>query len=104
MLKYTKIITTLPKLGQLGLATRQLLQFCTEQTSSTKKTYVMPEPPKKNRVYFTDRKVTFKNGRLLVYMNKQNLTTPFLLGMHFTVPLTYIAYLIYTNPCMPLLI
>ena len=44
------------------------------------------------------KKLHFKNGRCLIYLNKQNLSTPFLLGLHYTIPLTYIGYLIATNP------
>lgn len=34
-----------------------------------------------------------------MYLNKQNLFTPFLLDMHYMVPLAYMAYLIAKNPC-----
>ena len=40
----------------------------------------------------------FKDGRYLIYLNKQNLATPFLLGLHYTIPLSYLSYLMATNP------
>lgn len=63
-----------------------------------KKGYVMPEREYYKTIYKPERDIHFKNGRYLIYLNKQNLATPFLLDLHFTAPMTYIAYLIYTNP------
>lgn len=45
------------------------------------------------------RKIHFKNGRYLLYLNKQNLTTPYLLDLHYLIPMTYFGYLIANNPC-----
>lgn len=72
--------------------------FC-DKAEPKKKSYIMPEKPNLIEPVQTNKKLSFKNGRYLIYMNKQNLSTPYLLDLHYTVPLLYVGYLIANNPC-----
>ena len=46
-----------------------------------------------------DKPLNFINGRKLLYLNRQNLSTPFLITSHLTLPMIYVGYLIKNNPC-----
>lgn len=95
MLKLSKVLLPLSRLTR-----QQMYRFSNEMEENKQKSYVMPSRDiNKDTTVYTDRPVHFKNGRHLIYMNKQNLSTPFLLGLHYTIPLTYMGYLIVTNPC-----
>lgn len=59
----------------------------------------MPESIEQKKFYYPTKTIKLMNGRKLLYLNKQNLLTPYLLGMHYTIPLIYVGYLIYANPC-----
>ena len=75
--------------------------FCSKQPTVAK-TYVMPDKDLRSNLfhyYQVNRHIEFKNGRYLLYLNKQNVSTPFLIDLPYTIPLTYIAYLIVNNPC-----
>lgn len=50
------------------------------------------------RPYINSKPIHFKNGRHLLYLNKQHLWTPYIYSSYITLPFLYIAYLIKNNP------
>lgn len=56
------------------------------------------------RPYINSKPIHFKNGRHLLYLNKQHLWTPYIYSSYITLPFLYFAYLIKNNPCYHLFI
>lgn len=88
-------------LSRSKVLSQLVMGFCSEAPVPEKKSgksYYMPQKPKNTQIYKPTKVLKFRDGRCLVYLNKQNLLTPFVLGLHYTIPLTYMGYLIATNP------